>query len=63
MNKEVKCLIIDQKGNIIPFDTSDINLSVKEIVSNNIKDAKRYTTKKCLFDYLRNFLKEGKENE
>ena len=57
MNKEVKCLIIDQKGNIIPFDTSDINLSVKEIVSNNIKDAKRYTTKKMFIWLFKKFFK------
>lgn len=62
MNKEVKCLIIDNKGNVIPFDTLDINLSVKEIVSRNIKEAKRYTTKKDLFNYLRKFLK-GDSNE
>ena len=62
MNKEVKCLIIDNKGNVIPFDILDIDLSVKEIVSRNIKEAKRYTTKKDLFDYLRKFLK-GDSNE
>ena len=62
MNKEVKCLIIDDKGNVIPFDTLDIDLSVKEIVSRNIKEAKRYTTRKDLFDYLRKFLK-GNSNE
>ena len=62
MNKEVKCLIIDHKGNVIPFDILDIDLSVKEIVSRNIKEAKRYTTKKDLFDYLRKFLK-GDSNE
>ena len=62
MNKEVKCLIIDQKGNIIPFDLLDIDLSVKEIVSRNIKEAKRYTTRKDLFDYLKKFLK-GENNE
>ena len=62
MNKEVKCLIIDQEGNVIPFDLLDIDLSVKEIVSRNIKEAKRYTTKKDLFNYLRKFLK-GENNE
>ena len=62
MNKEVKCLIIDHKGNVIPFDILDIDLSVKEIVSRNIKEAKRYTTRKDLFDYLRKFLK-GENNE
>ena len=56
MNKEVKWLIIDQEGNVIPFDILDIDLSVKEIVSRNIKEAKRYTTKKDLFNYLRKFL-------
>ena len=61
MNKEVKCLIIDHKGNVIPFDKLDIDLSVKEIVSRNIKEAKRYTTKKDLFDYLRKFLKGDSE--
>ena len=62
MDKEVKWLIIDQKGNVIPFDILDIDLSVKEIVSRNIKEAKRYTTKKDLFNYLRKFLK-GDSNE
>ena len=62
MNREVKCLIIDQEGNVIPFDLLDIDLSVKEIVSRNIKESKRYTTKKDLFDYLRKFLK-GENNE
>ena len=62
MNKEVKCLIIDQEGNVIPFDLLDIDLSVKEIVSRNIKETKRYTTKKDLFNYLRKFLK-GENNE
>ena len=46
----------------IPFDILDIDLSVKEIVSRNIKEAKRYTTKKDLFNYLRKFLK-GDSNE
>ena len=63
MNKEVKCLIIDNEGNVIPFDISDIDLSVKEIVSRNIKEAKRYTTRKDLFDYLRKFLKGESNNE
>ena len=62
MNREVKFLIIDQEGNVIPFDLLDIDLSVKEIVSRNIKEAKRYTTKKDLFNYLRKFLK-GENNE
>ena len=62
MNREVKCLIIDNEGNVIPFDLLDIDLSVKEIVSRNIKKAKRYTTIKDLFDYLRKFLK-GENNE
>ena len=62
MNKEVKWLIIDHKGNVVPFDILDIDLSVKEIVSRNIKEAKRYTTKKDLFNYLRKFLK-GENNE
>ena len=62
MNKEVKWLIIDNEGNVIPFDILDIDLSVKEIVSRNIKEAKRYTTKKDLFNYLRKFLK-GDSNE
>ena len=62
MNKEVKWLIIDQEGNLIPFDILDINLSVKEIVSRNIKEIKRYTTNKDLFDYLRKFLK-GESND
>ena len=62
MNKKVKCLIIDHKGNVVPFDILDIDLSVKEIVSRNIKEAKRYTTKKDLFNYLRKFLK-GDSNE
>ena len=62
MNKEVKWLIIEQEGNLIPFDILDIDLSVKEIVSKNIKEAKRYTTKKDLFDYLRKFLK-GESND
>ena len=62
MNKEVKCLIIDHKGNVIPFDILDIDLSVKEIAFRNIKEAKRYTTRKDLFDYLRKFLK-GDSNE
>jgi hypothetical protein len=62
MNKEVKWLIIDQEGNLIPFDILDINLSVKEIVSRNIKETKRYTTNKDLFDYLRKFLK-GESND
>ena len=62
MNKEVKWLIIDNEGNVIPFDILDIDLSVKEIASRNIKEAKRYTTKKDLFDYLRKFLK-GENNE
>ena len=62
MNKEVKCLIIDNKRNVVPFDILDIDLSVKEIVSRNIKEAKRYTTKKDLFNYLRKFLK-GENNE
>ena len=61
MNNEVKCLIIDHKGNVIPFDLLDIDLSVKEIVSRNIKEAKRYTTKKDLFDYLRKILKGDSE--
>ena len=61
MNKEVKCLIIDNEGNVIPFDILDIDLSVKEIVSRNIKEAERYTTKKDLFDYLRKFLKGDSE--
>ena len=62
MNREVKWLIIDQEGNLIPFDILDINLSVKEIVSRNIKETKRYTTNKDLFDYLRKFLK-GESND
>ena len=62
MNKEVKWLIIDNEGNVVPFDILDIDLSVKEIVSRNIKEAKRYTTKKDLFNYLRKFLK-GENNE
>lgn len=62
MNKEVKCLIIDNEGNVIPFDILDVDLSVKEIVSRNIKEAKRYTTRKDLFDYIRKFLK-GENNE
>ena len=62
MDKEVKWLIIDQEGNLIPFDILDINLSVKEIVSRNIKETKRYTTNKDLFDYLRKFLK-GESND
>ena len=62
MNKEVKWLIIDQEGNLIPFDILDINLSVKEIVSRNIKETKRYATNKDLFDYLRKFLK-GESND
>lgn len=63
MTKEVKWLIIDQEGNVIPFDILDIDLSVKEIVSRNIKEAKRYTTKKDLFNYLRKFLKGESNNE
>ena len=63
MSKEVKCLIIDNEGNVIPFDKLDIDLSVKEIVSRNIKEAKRYTTRKDLFDYLRKFLKGESNNE
>ena len=63
MNKEVKWLIIDHKGNVISFDILDIDLSVKEIVSRNIKEAKRYTTRKDLFDYLRKFLKGESNNE
>ena len=62
MNNEVKYLIIDHKGNVVPFDILDIDFSVKEIVSRNIKEAKRYTTKKDLFNYLRKFLK-GENNE
>ena len=62
MNREVKCLIIDHKGNVVPFDLLDIDLSVKEIVSRNIKETKRYTTNKDLFDYLRKFLK-GESND
>ena len=53
MNKEVKWLIIDNEGNVVPFDILDIYLSVKEIVSRNIKEAKRYTTKE-VENYIEN---------
>ena len=57
MSNEEKWLIIDNKGNIVSFDPNDKNLSMIQIISKNIENAKHYTTRKNLFDYIRKFLK------